>query len=84
MTHQPDQTNSQGLLFTVIVGAIATLAFGIAAIALYRYAMNDVESKNWSAHQPEVRTFEAQQAADRGDIEGAMSEVLQEHQTGKY
>ena len=83
MTHEPDKTNSQGLFFTVLIGAIATLAFGIAAIALYRYAMNEVEASKWIHYEPEVNLIQGEQAADRGDIHEAMSAVLKEHQSKK-
>ncbi len=78
MTHQPDQTDSQGLFFTILIGAVITLSLAIASVALYRSAMQDYKKERWNSTHRDIHQFKAQQSAARGDIDKAMADVVKE------
>ena len=78
MTHQPDHTDSQGLFFTILIGAVITLSLAIASVALYRSAMQDYKKERWNSTHQDIQQFKAQQSAARGDIDKAMNDVVKE------
>ena len=78
MAHQPDQTDAQGLFFTLVIGGILTIAVAIASVALYRSSMQDYKKERWNSTHTEIQDLKTQQSAARGDIDNAMAEVVKE------
>ena len=78
MAHQPDQTDSQGLFFTIVIGAVITVALAIASAALYRSTMQDYKKERWGSTHKDIQQFKSQQSAARGDIDKAMADVVKE------